>query len=134
MTETLSKLGNTWVVEGLTAKLEQVLPAVGHPGRWPSTSNAVEWFFRDVERLVSLRKGPFHDEKSARKLTGLFVLGYVFRMGLANQASPLERDQTDVSLIPFYHLLNRPKLSTLQELIAEQYHDGDSAGQENASA
>ena len=73
LTETLSTLGKTWVVEGLTAKLEQVLPAVGNPGRWPSTSNAAEWFFRDFERLVYLRKGPFHDEKSARKLTGLFV-------------------------------------------------------------
>ena len=55
-------------------------------------------------------------------------------MGLASQASPLERAQTDVSLIPFYHLLNRPKLSKLQELIAEQYHDGSSAEQERASA
>jgi transposase-like protein len=134
LTETLSKLGKTWVVEGLSAKLEQVLPAVGNPGRWPSTSNTAEWFFRDFERLVYLRKGPFHDEKSARKLTGLFVLGYVFRLGLAGQASPLERTQTDVSLIPFYHLLNRPKLSKLPELIAEQYLDVDSGGQENASA
>lgn len=134
VTATLSKLGNAWVVEGLTTKLEQVLPAVGNPTRWPSTSNAAEWFFRDFERLVYLRKGPFQDEKSARKLTSLFMLGYVFRMGLQGQACPLERAQVDVSLIPFYHLMNRPKLSKLQELIAVQYTDGLSAEQTQKQA
>ena len=131
--EKLAKLGKEWVLEGLLAKLEHVMPAVGNPTRWPSTSNAAEWFFRDYERFYR-RKGPFQNKKSAYKLTGLFVLGYVFRMGLDGQACPLERDQTDVSLIPFYHLINRPKLSKLQERIAEQYHDGYSAEQENASA
>jgi len=134
LTETLSELGKAWVVEGLTAKLEQVLPAVGNPARWPSTSNPAEWFFRDFERLVYLRKGPFHDEKSARKLTGLFVLGYVFRMGLQGQACPLERAQVDVSSIPFYHLMNRPKLSKLQERMAAKYTDGLSAEQTQKQA
>ncbi len=134
LTDMLSKLGNTWVVEGLSAKLKQVLPSVGNPGRWPSTSNAVEWFFRDFERLVYLRKGPFHDEKSAWKLTGLFVSGYVFRMGLSGQACPLERAQVDVSLIPFYHLMNQPKLSKLQELMAVQYTDGLSSEQTQQQA
>ena len=68
------------------------------------------------------------------KVTGLFVLGDVFRMGLAGQACPLERTQIDVSMIPCYHLINRPKLSKLQGLIAEQYDDGCSAVQERASA
>jgi transposase-like protein len=129
----LSKLGKEWVLEGLLAKLEQVMPAVGNPTRWPSTSNAAEWFFGAYDRFYRL-KGPFQDETSARKLTGLFVLGYVFRMGRAGQACPLERTQTDVSMIPFYHLINRPKLSKLQELIAEQYDDGGSAEQEHAAA
>jgi len=134
VTEALSKLGKAWVVEGLAAKLAQVLPAVGNPTHWPSTSNAAEWFFRDFERLVYLRKGPFQDEKSARKLTGLFVLGYVFRMGLKGQACPLERAQVDVSLIPFYHLMNRPNFSKLQELLAAQYTDGLSAEQTQKQA
>jgi transposase-like protein len=131
--EKLAALNKGWVLEGLLAKLEQVMPAVSNPTRWPSTSNAAEWFFRDYDRFYRL-KGPFQHEKSAHKLTGLFVSGYVFRMGLDGQACPLERAQTDVSLIPFYHLLNRPKLSKLQELIAEQYHDRDSAEQEKVSA
>ena len=122
--ETLSSLKKTWIIEGLLAKLEQVMPAVGNPQRWPSTSNAAEWFFRDYDRLVYVPKGPFQDQESAMKLTGLFVLGYVFRMGLKGQACPLERAQVDVSRIPLYHLINRPKLSKLQELIAEQYTDG----------
>ncbi len=121
--DTLTVQGKLWIIEGLLAKLEQVMPSVGNPQRWPSTSNGAEWFFRDFERLVYLRKGPFHDEKSARKLTGLFVVGQVFRMGLKGQACPLERAQVDVSLIPFYHVINRPKLSKLQELIAVQYID-----------
>jgi len=120
---TLSKLGKEWIIEGLLSKLEQVMPAVGNSVRWPSTSNAAEWFFRDYDRLVSVPKGPFQSIESAQKLTGLFVLGYVFRMGLKGQACPLERAQLDVSRIPFYHLLNRPKLSKLQERIAEQYTD-----------
>jgi hypothetical protein len=131
--EKLAELHKGWVLEGLLAKLEQVMPAVGNPTRWPSTSNAAEWFFRDYDRFYRL-KGPFQHHKSASKLTGLFVLGYLFRMGLDGQACPLERAQTDVSLIPCYHLINRPKLSKLQELIAEQYHDGYSAEQEQASA
>ena len=121
--ETLSSLKKPWVIEGLLEKLEQVMPAVGNPQRWPSTSNAAEWFFRDYERLVYLSKGPFAGIESAQKLTGLFVLGYVFRMGLKGQACPLERAQVDVSRIPLYHLINRPKLSKLQELIADQYTD-----------
>lgn len=129
----LLKCGKQWVLEGLLAKLEQVMPAVGNPTRWPSTSNAAEWFFGAYDRFYR-HKGPFQDETSARKLTGLFVLGYVFRRGLAGQACPLERTQTDVSMIPFYHLINRPKLSKLQELIAEQYYEGCSAEQERASA
>jgi transposase-like protein len=129
----LSKCGKQWVLEGFLSKLEQVMPAVGNPTRWPSTSNAAEWFFGAYDRFYRL-KGPFQDETSARKLTGLFVLGSVFRMGLAGQACPLERTQIDVSMIPFYHLINRPKLSKLQERIAEQYHDGYSAEQEHASA
>jgi transposase-like protein len=133
LTDKLSELGKEWVLEGLLAKLEQVLPAVGNPTRWPSTSNAAEWFFGAYDRFYRL-KGPFQDEKSARKLTGLFVLGHVFRMGLHGQACPLERTQADVALIPFYHLLNRPKLSKLQELIAEQYDDKPTAEHEKASA
>jgi transposase-like protein len=129
----LLKCGKQWVLEGLLSKLEQVMPAVGNPTRWPSTSNAAEWFFGAYDRFYRL-KGPFQDENSARKLTALFVLGYVFRMGLAGQACPLERTQTDVSMIPFYHLINRPKLSKLQELIAEQYDGMCSAEQESASA
>jgi len=129
----LSEIGKEWVIEGLLAKLEQVMPAVGNPTRWPSTSNAAEWYFGAYDRFYRL-KGPFQDEKSARKLTGLFVLGHVFRMGLHGQACPLERAQADVSLIPFYHLINRPKLSKLQELIAEQYHDGHTTEYEKASA
>ena len=131
--DTLAELNKEWIIEGLLAKLEQIMPAVGNPTRWPSTSNAAEWFFRDYDRFYRL-KGPFQDEKSAYKLTGLFVLGSVFRMGLAGQACPLERAQSDVSLIPFYHLINRPKLSKLHELLAEQYHGSYSAEQENASA
>jgi hypothetical protein len=129
----LLKCGTQWVLEGLLSKLEQVMPAVGNPTRWPSTSNAAEWFFGAYDRFYRL-KGPFQDERSARKLTALFVLGYVFRMGLAGQACPLERTQTDVSMIPFYHLINRPKLSKLQDLIAEQYDGICSAEQESASA
>jgi len=121
--QTLSKLGRDWIIEGLLSKLEQVMPAVGNPQRWPSTSNAAEWFFRDYERLVYVPKGPFQSKESAEKLTTLFVLGYVLRMGLKGQACPLERAQVDVSRIPLYHLLNRPKMSKLQELIAQQYTD-----------
>lgn len=129
----LLKCGKQWVLEGLLSKLEQVMPAIGNPTRWPSTSNAAEWFFGAYNRFYR-RKGPFQDDTSARKLTALFVVGAVFRMGLAGQACPLERTQTNVSMIPFSHLITRPKLSKLQELIAEQDHDGCSAAQESAAA
>ena len=44
-------------------------------------------------------------------------------MGLKGQACPLERAQVDVSRIPVYPLINRPKLSKRHELIADQYTD-----------
>ncbi len=68
----LITLGKEWVLEGLLKKLEQVMPAVGNPTRWPSTSNPAEWFFRDDARFDQL-KGPFQHEQSAHTLTGIFV-------------------------------------------------------------
>ncbi len=56
--------------------------------------------------------------------TGLCVVGDVFRMGLKGQACPLERAQIDVSSIPLYPLINRPKLSRRHKRIAEQHTDG----------
>ncbi len=132
--ETRSSLKNTGVIEGLLAKLEQVMPAVGHPQRWPSTSNAAEWCVRDDDRLVSVPKGPFQDQASAMTLTGLCVLGSVGRMGWKGQAGPLDRAQVDVSRIPVYHLINRPKFSKCHELIAEQYPDGLSREDANKQA
>jgi transposase-like protein len=123
--EKLEKIGKVWVLGGLLAKLPQVLPAVGS-SKWPSTSNAAEWFFGAFDRFYRL-KGPFCDEKSAYKQIGLFALAYVFRLGLKGQASPLERANTDVSGIPFYHLINRPNVLKLKELTADQYKEEQAA-------
>ncbi len=123
----LEKTGKSWVIAGLLAKLPQVLPAVGS-SKWPSTSNAAEWFFGAFDRFYRL-KGPFCDEKSAHKQICLFSLAYVFRLGLKGQASPLERANIDVSGIPFYHLVNRPNILKLKELAADQYKKEQAADQ-----
>ena len=115
----LEQIDRVWIIEGLLEKLPQVKSAVGSL-KYPSTSNAVECFFGAFERFYRL-KGPFCDKKSANKHIGLFMLAYMFRMGLQGQASPLERAGIDVSGIPFYHLINRPNLLKLKILIADQY-------------
>jgi hypothetical protein len=49
--------------------------------------------------------------KRLGKLTGIVVGGSGCRRGLAGQACPPERTQTEVSMIPGAHRINRPKLS-----------------------
>ncbi len=55
------------------------------------------------------------------------MLQYMFRLGVKGQACPLERSNQEVSLIPFYHLVNRPNILKLKSMIADQYKKEKSA-------
>ncbi len=129
----LEEKDQVWIIGGLLKKLVQVLPAVQNPQRWPSTSNSAEWFNGAFDRFYRL-KGSFVDEKSAYKQIGLFMLGYMFRIGLKGQASPLERGDVNISTIPFYHLVNRPNMLKLKTMIADQYKGDNVADQYKQAA
>lgn len=115
----VDSLGVGDVVSGLVRKLPQVIGAVGSTWR-PSTSNAVEGFFRAFDRFYRI-KGPFCDVESAQKHVQLFVLWYAFSLGASGQACPLEKAGGVVADIPFYHLINRPNVLLLRDRMAPHY-------------
>jgi len=59
-----------------------------------------------------------HSQASAQKHLQLFMLGYLFTIGSNWQSCPLEKVGYDVSRVPFYHLLNRPNITALKQLMA----------------
>jgi len=109
------------ILGGLLKKLPKLLRAVGST-KWPSTSNAVESFFSVFDRFYRT-KGPFCDEASAKKHIKLFLLGYLFKIGVKGQPCPLEKAGVDVAQLPLYHLINRPNVFALKERMTEKYRE-----------
>lgn len=113
------------VIRRLGAKLPKLLPAVGSTFR-PSTANCAEQFFAAFDRF-SRSKGPFQSKASAEKHIRLFLLGYVFQVRSKEALEAhqgrclLQQAGYKVVHIPFFHLLNRPKLRLLQDCIAETF-------------
>ncbi|NUM37080.1 MAG: transposase, partial [Candidatus Brocadiae bacterium] len=110
LTQKLRDLGSEQIIKSLKAKMPTLLKSVGSSWR-PSTANAAESFFSHFERFYRL-KGPFPDEKSARKHLQLFMLGYLFTIGAESQPCPLEKIGYDVVQVP------RPDIVALKNRMA----------------
>jgi hypothetical protein len=88
--------------EGLDALIRSVGSRV-----LPTTTNAIERFFRTFTRFYKVRCG-FHSVVSARAQLCLFLVVYLFTQRTKDGVAPIERIWTQAAQTPLYRLLNDP--------------------------
>jgi transposase-like protein len=101
----------TWVT-GVEEKLPRLIGSVGSV-RLPSTTNAIERFFRAFQRFYTTRGG-FHSVRSAKRELLLFVVVYLFTQRATDAQAPIEVIVPEARRMPLYRLINDP-FRTLQE-------------------
>lgn len=103
--ERAAELGlEAWVTLTET-RLAHLLPSVGSR-HIPSTTNAIERFFRAFQRFYKTRCG-FHSVISARRALILFLVVYLFTRGHQGSA-PIEAIVPEANQMPLYRLINDP--------------------------
>ncbi|HSF28948.1 MAG TPA: transposase [Candidatus Tectomicrobia bacterium] len=105
-------LGITPWVTGVEEKLPQLIGSVGSR-HVPSTTNAIERFFRAFERFYKTRKG-FHSVRSAKRELLLFLVVYLFTQRASTGQAPIEVILPEARRMPLYRLINDP-FRALQE-------------------
>jgi len=101
----------TWITQ-VEAKLPQLICSVGSI-RLPSTTNAIERFFRTFQRFYTTRGG-FHSVLSAKRELLLFLVVYVFTQHATTGQAPIETILPEARRMPLYRLINDP-FRALQE-------------------
>jgi transposase-like protein len=81
-------LGSTTWITNVGAKLPQLICSVGS-ARLPSTTNAIERFFRALQRFYATR-GSFHSVLSGKRALLLFLVVYVFTQRASTGQAPIE--------------------------------------------
>ncbi|HSF29891.1 MAG TPA: hypothetical protein VLK82_05390 [Candidatus Tectomicrobia bacterium] len=104
--------GITSWLTGVEAKLPKLLCSVGSV-RLPSTTNAIERFFRAFQRFYTTRGG-FHSVLSAKRELLLFLVVYVFTQHATTGQAPIETIVPEARRMPLYRLINDP-FGALQE-------------------
>jgi DDE domain len=99
-------LGITPWVQGVEQKLPQLIRSVGSV-RLPTTSNAVERFFRAFQRCYRTRGG-LHSVLSAKRELLLLWVVYVFTQHATTGQAPIEVVMPEVRSMPLYRLINDP--------------------------
>jgi len=94
-------------------KLPSLICSVGSV-RLPSTTNAIERFFRVFNRFYKTRCG-FHSVVSAKRELILFLVVYLFTQRSTDGKAPVEAIVPEASRMPLYRLINDP-LGALREL------------------
>ncbi|MBC8509247.1 MAG: IS6 family transposase [Chloroflexi bacterium] len=94
-----------WVTK-TKAALDKLLPAVGSRVL-PTTTNAIERFFRQFSRFYKVRRG-FHSVESAKDQLALFLIGYLFSKRATDGVAPIEAIWPEAAQTPLYRLLNDP--------------------------
>jgi hypothetical protein len=94
------------------AKLPELICSVGST-RLPSTTNAIERFFRAFERFYQTRQG-FHSVLSATRALRLFLVVSVFTQRDSTGQAPIEVIVPEARRMPLYRLINDP-FGALQE-------------------
>jgi hypothetical protein len=94
---------------------EQLPGLIGSVGRvrLPSTTNAIERFFRAFQRFYVTRRG-FHSVLRAKRELLLFLLVSVFTQHATTGHAPLEVIMPEARRMPLYRLINDP-FRALQE-------------------
>ena len=104
--------GITPWVSRVEEKLPGLICTVGSV-RLPSTTNAIERFFRAFERFYKTRQG-FHSVLSAKRELLLFLVVYVFTQQATTGQAPIEVLVPEARRMPLYRLINVP-FRALQE-------------------
>jgi len=104
--------GMTPWVTAVEAKLPQLICRVGSV-RLPSTSNAVERFFRAFQRFYATRGG-VHAGRSATRERLLFLVVSVCTQHATTGHAPIEVIMPEARRMPLYRLINDP-FRALQE-------------------
>ena len=107
-----AELGLTPWVSRVEEKLPQLLCSVGS-ARLPSTTNAIERFFRAFQRFYATRGG-FHSVLSAKRELLLFLVVYVFTQQTTTGEAPIDVILPEARRMPLYRLINDP-FRALQE-------------------
>ena len=105
-------LGITPWVSRVDEKLPELDCTVGSV-RLPSTSNAVERFFRAFQRFYRTR-GVFNSVLSAKRELLLFLVVYMFTQHATTGQAPIEVIMPEARRMPVYRLINDP-FRALQE-------------------
>jgi transposase-like protein len=104
--ERAAELGLTPWVSRVDEKLPQLLCSVGS-ARLPSTTNAIERFFRAFQRFYATRGG-FHSVLSAKRELLLFLVVYLFTQQTTTGQAPIEGIVPEARRMPLYRLVNDP--------------------------
>ncbi len=104
--ELSEKLGIQEWVEQTEHRLPKLLPSIGS-ARIPSTTNAIERFFRAFNRFYKVRCG-FFSVLSAKRELIMFLLVYVFIRQPESGKAPIETIMPEASRMPLYQLMNDP--------------------------
>lgn len=99
-------LGITEWVSQTQHHLEHLLPQVGSQ-RLPSTTNAIERFFRAFNRFYKIRCGFFSVVSAKRELI-FFLVMYLFVRQPETGKAPIETILPQAKEMPFYHCINDP--------------------------
>jgi transposase-like protein len=110
--ERAAEWGITPWVTTVEEKLPKLICRVGSV-RLPSTSNAVERFFRAFQRCYCTRGG-LHSVLSATRERLLFLVVYVFTQHATTGQAPIEVIVPEARSMPLYRLINDP-FRALQE-------------------
>jgi transposase-like protein len=105
-------LGITTWITNVEAKLPQLICSVGS-ARLPSTTNAIERFFRAFQRFYATR-GSFHSVLSGKRELLLFLVVYVFTQHASTGQAPIEVIMPEARRMPLYRCINDP-FRALQE-------------------
>jgi len=106
----LSQQAEALGIEGWVDKtqehLDELIRSVGSRV-WPTTTNAIERFFRTFARFYKVRCG-FHSVQSANEQLCLFLVVYLFTQRAKDGIAPIESVWSQAAQTPFYRLLNDP--------------------------
>jgi transposase-like protein len=109
--ELSQELGISEWVKRTEANLPKLLPSVGSK-RIPTTTNAIERFFRAFNRFYKVRCG-FSSVVSAKRELILFLLVYVFIRQPGSGKAPIESIMPEASRMPLFQLINDPLATVL---------------------
>ncbi len=107
-----SELGITAWVSRVEAKLPGLICSVGS-SRLPSTTNAIDRFFRGFQRFYATRGG-FHSALSAKRELLLFLVVYVFTQHATTGQAPIEVLVPEARRMPLDRVIKDP-FRALQE-------------------